>query len=77
MGASPQGVTFIRTAVALNVLATLAVVLRLLARWKTKMRLGGDDYLIVVALFLAYSMLIETCLCMCSGDGCYVCFSIY
>ena len=44
-------------------LATLAVVMRLLARKKLRMKLGSDDYLCVVALVCLWGMLVELALC--------------
>ena len=39
--------------IILIVVATSAVILRLMSRWVRKLQLGGDDYLIIVALVFA------------------------
>lgn len=44
--------------VALAVLATVAVLLRFIARWKTKARFAADDLLIVISLLPFYGMVI-------------------
>lgn len=58
MGDNPRGDLVIRVTVACGVLETIAVGLRLLARWKTKAGIGHDDYLIVVTLIPSYGMLV-------------------
>lgn len=45
-----------RIGLALAVLATVAVLLRLLARWKSKASFAGDDLMIVLSLFPFYGM---------------------
>ena len=46
----------IRISVALAVLCSVAVILRLAARWKGRASIGFDDGLMVVSLILFYSM---------------------
>lgn len=41
--------SIIASVVVLAVLATIAIGLRLLIRWRTKVGYGADDYLIIVA----------------------------
>lgn len=41
--------SIITSVVILSVLATIAVTLRLLVRWRTKVGFGADDYLITIA----------------------------
>ena len=45
-----------RIGLALAVLATVAVFLRVLARWKSKARFAGDDLMIILSLFPFYGM---------------------
>lgn len=42
--------------VALGVIDTIAVSLRLLARWKSRASFGGDDVLVVLSLVPLYCM---------------------
>ena len=44
-------------------LATISVFLRFVARFKRRIKLGADDYLCVLSLFLLYGMLAELILC--------------
>ena len=41
---------------ALSILATVAVLLRILARWKSKASFAGDDLLIILSLFPFHGM---------------------
>lgn len=59
----------IRIVTALVALATLAVVLRIVARLKRRLDFGLDDYLCFAALLLLYGMFIELMLCMFFPDG--------
>ena len=45
-----------RIGLALAILATVAVLLRLLARWKSKASFAGDDLMIILSLFPFYGM---------------------
>lgn len=47
-----------RVAVACGVIETVAVCLRLLARYKTKARFAVDDWVIVATLIPSYAMLV-------------------
>lgn len=47
-----------RVAVACGIIETVAVCLRLLARWKSKARFAIDDWVIVATLIPSYAMLI-------------------
>ena len=47
-----------RVAVACGVIETIAVCLRLLARYKTKARFAVDDWVIVATLIPSYAMLV-------------------
>ena len=47
-----------RVAIACGVIETIAVCLRLLARWKTKAQFAIDDWIIVATLIPSYAMLI-------------------
>lgn len=48
---------------ALVGVATIAVILRIIARLKRRLRFGVDDYLCFTALVLLYGMFIELILC--------------
>ena len=47
-----------RVAVACGVIETIAVCLRLLARWKTRAQFAIDDWLVVATLIPSYAMLV-------------------
>ena len=47
-----------RVAVACGVIETIAVCLRLLARWKSKAQFAIDDWVIVATLIPSYAMLV-------------------
>lgn len=64
MTVTSQGWEMIRIVTALVALATLAVVLRIVARLKRRLDFGLDDYLCFAALLLLYGMFIELMLCM-------------
>ena len=44
--------------IALGVVATISVILRFVARWKSKAKFGSDDLFIVISLILHYIMII-------------------
>lgn len=64
MADNPRGDLVIRVTIACGVLETIAVALRLLARWKSKAGFGADDYLIVATLIPSYGMLVSGSLSM-------------
>ena len=45
-----------RIGLALAILATVAVLLRVLARWKSKASFAGDDLMIILSIFPFYAM---------------------
>ena len=47
-----------RVAIACGVIETVAVCLRLLARWKSKAQFAVDDWIIVATLIPSYAMLV-------------------
>ena len=57
MAENPIGNQVIRISVALGVIITLAVPLRLLARWKSKANFAMDDVLIILSVFPQYVMI--------------------
>lgn len=61
MHPSPRGAQVERVSIALGLLATIAVVLRLLARWRSKASFAADDGLIVLSLLPQYVMLVIGC----------------
>ena len=44
--------------IALGVLATISVILRFVARWRSKANFGGDDIFIAISLILHYIMIV-------------------
>ena len=60
---SQRGALLTRVSIALGTTATLAVLLRLLARWRTKARFGADDCLVIISLIPSYGMIVESYLC--------------
>ena len=52
-----------RIGLALAVLATVAVLLRILARWKSKAKFAGDDLMVILSLFPFYAMTSISYLC--------------
>lgn len=57
MSANPIGNQVIRISIALGALITLAVPLRLLARWKSKANFAMDDILIIISVLPQYVMI--------------------
>ena len=53
---NPRGKEIERISLALTILATVAVLLRVLARWKSKASFAGDDLMIILSLFPFYGM---------------------
>ncbi|KAJ4152980.1 hypothetical protein LMH87_009495 [Akanthomyces muscarius] len=73
MALTSRGVHMIVIVSVLVFLATLAVVMRLLARKKLRMKLGSDDYLCVVALVCLWGMMVELALwCTIGGNGSHI-----
>ncbi|KAI9743773.1 MAG: hypothetical protein M1818_002506 [Claussenomyces sp. TS43310] len=73
MAPSARGWEMIRVVSVLVGLATIAVVLRIVARLKTRMKFGTDDYLCFVGIVFLYGMLIELILwCSIGGNGTHV-----
>ena len=83
MPENPVGNQVIRISIVLGVLITLAVALRLLARWKSKANFAVDDVLIIISVLPQYVMIVigvlssalEHCLITrkltcCSGPQC-------
>ena len=59
-GSNPRGQAILNISIALGVLETVAVALRFLARRRLGARLWTDDWLILVALFTNYGMIIDS-----------------
>ena len=55
---NPTGTRMYHVGIGLAILTTTAVLLRLLARWKTKAKFDIDDYLVVISLLPFYVMTI-------------------
>ena len=60
---SQRGALTFRVGIALGTIATLTVLLRFLARWRSKARFGADDCLIIISLIPSYGMIVESYLC--------------
>ena len=69
MSTNPRGDSVIRAGIVCGVFQTLAVCLRLLARWKIKASLAADDWLIVATLVPSYAMLVAGSLSMSADEG--------
>ena len=57
MPENPVGNEVIRISIVLGVIITLAVALRLLARWKSKANFAMDDALIIISVLPQYVMI--------------------
>ena len=66
---NPRGDLVIRVTIACGILETLAVFLRLLARWRSKAAFAADDWWIVATLIPSYAMLAVGCLMVTIGGG--------
>ncbi len=55
---NPRGDAMLYVCVAVGAVVTIAVLLRLMARWKIKAAFAVDDWLIVASLVPTYGMLI-------------------
>lgn len=62
---NPNGAQIFHTGVALAVIDTLAVLLRLLARWRSKASFAVDDLLISISMFPFYGMVVLSYFGMC------------
>lgn len=49
----------IRTTIACGVLETVAVVLRMVARWRSNVTIAVDDWLLMASLIPSYAMLVN------------------
>ena len=52
------GGQLMHASIALGVAATISVILRFVARWKSKANFGSDDIFIAISLILHYTMII-------------------
>lgn len=66
---NPRGDLVIKVTIACGVLETLAVFLRLLARWRSKAAFAADDWWIVATLIPSYAMLAVGTLMVTIGGG--------
>ncbi|KAL9064748.1 MAG: hypothetical protein Q9161_008677 [Pseudevernia consocians] len=66
---NPRGDDVIKLTIACGILETLAVALRLLARWRSKAAFAADDWWIVATLIPSYLMLAVGCLMVTIGGG--------
>ena len=57
LAGNPRGAEVYHVGIGLGVITTIAVFLRLVARWKTKARFAADDSLIVISLIPFYVMI--------------------
>lgn len=55
---NPLGDQLIHASIALGVVATIAVILRFIARSKSKADFGGDDIMITICLIPQWAMII-------------------
>ena len=53
---NPQGAIVIYLGTAISLITTLAVGLRLVARWKSKAKFAIDDVMVVLSLIPVYAM---------------------
>ena len=60
---SPERNKVVRVTVACGVLATLAVFLRFLARWRSKASFAADDWCMLASLIPSYCMLAVGSIC--------------
>ncbi|KAM0794903.1 hypothetical protein BDR22DRAFT_939785 [Usnea florida] len=66
---NPERSQIVRVTVACGVLATLAVFLRFLARWRSKASFAADDWWMLASLIPSYSMLAVGSIMVTSGGG--------
>lgn len=62
---NPNGARSLHIGIALAVIDTVAVFLRLLARWRSKASFAMDDFLIVASIFPFYGMVVLSYFGMC------------
>ncbi len=55
---NPRGDAMLYACIAIGIAVTIAVTLRLVARWKSKAAFAVDDWLIVASLVPTYGMLV-------------------
>lgn len=70
MTLTERGSRMIIIVTVLVALASVAVILRVMARVRLRLKFGIDDYLCLIALVLLYGMLIELILCECLSTMC-------
>lgn len=58
-----RGETIVNTSIAIAIIVTIAVILRFIARKKTKATLAADDWFILASLVPAYAMLVIASIC--------------
>lgn len=58
-----RGETIVNTSIAIAIIVTIAVILRFIARKKTKAMLAADDWFILASLVPAYAMLVIASIC--------------
>lgn len=58
-----RGETILNTSIAIAIIVTFAVILRFIARKKTKATLAADDWFILASLVPAYAMLVIASIC--------------
>ena len=58
---NPLGDQLIRASIALGVVATTAVILRFIARSKSKADFGSDDIMIAICLIPQWAMVVLNC----------------
>lgn len=58
LAGNPKGAGVYHVGLALGILTTVAVILRLVARWKSKARFAVDDLLIILSLIPWYGMVV-------------------
>lgn len=58
-----RGETIVNTSIAIGIIITFTVVLRFIARKKTKASLAADDWFILASLVPAYAMLAIASIC--------------
>lgn len=58
-----RGETIVNTSIAIAIIVTIAVILRFIARKKTKATLATDDWFILASLVPAYAMLVIVSIC--------------
>ena len=63
MANNPTGEQLDRAPIALGVFVTLAVILRYLARWKSKADFAVDDVLIAISVLPQYAMIVISAEC--------------